>query len=244
MKQRLQGLVTGLVIGVMVTASSIGVVAANFQAIAASFPIFVNGVEWKTDKPIVVIDGSTYLPLRALGDALGVQVEWNSELSRVEIGKAPQAPTNYSRTNLAPLNTEQTVAVESLLGNYTASVRVIETIRGDVAWDMIRDANMFNDAPTDGHEYILAKVTIKAESVDDDKTMGVNNYDFKVYSSNNSEYDYAYVVNPYPTLAESLFEGGNTEGYVAFQVKKDDPSPKMVYGIKWDGSGGIWFSLQ
>lgn len=84
MGQRLQGVIIGILIGSLLTGSM--VFAQNYEAILSTFPIFINGVEWKTDKPVVTIDGSTYLPLRALGDSLGIKVEWNSELSRVEVG--------------------------------------------------------------------------------------------------------------------------------------------------------------
>jgi hypothetical protein len=34
-----------------------------------------------------VIDGRTYLPLKAIGDVLGVEIKWNEELFRVEISR-------------------------------------------------------------------------------------------------------------------------------------------------------------
>lgn len=86
MKKRIQGLVTGLILGA-VLATTVTAIAANFQVVTATFPILINGVEFKSDNPPVVIDGRTYLPLKAMGEALGVSVEWNGELSRVEISK-------------------------------------------------------------------------------------------------------------------------------------------------------------
>jgi len=89
MKKRLQGFMAGLLAGIMLFAGTT-VLAANYQtyqASTANFPIYINGDEWKTDSPVVVINGRTYLPLRALGDALSVEVDWNEELFRVEISK-------------------------------------------------------------------------------------------------------------------------------------------------------------
>ena len=89
MKKRLQGFIifiTGLILGAMLF-TGITVLAANYQASTATFPIYINGEEWKTDKPVVVIDDSTYLPLKSLGDVLGVEVKWNSELFRVDISR-------------------------------------------------------------------------------------------------------------------------------------------------------------
>ena len=61
-------------------------VEQKYEAIEASFPIIIDGEEWHTDKPVVVIAGSTYLPLRAIGEVLGTAVNWNEGLRRVEIG--------------------------------------------------------------------------------------------------------------------------------------------------------------
>lgn len=65
--------------------SSISFASVGYEALVATFPILVNGEKISTDTPAVVIEGSTYLPLKALGQALNVEVKWNSELKRVEI---------------------------------------------------------------------------------------------------------------------------------------------------------------
>lgn len=86
MKKVLLGFVLGLVLAVTVQgfANSVDM----FTAQKATFDILVNGNELDTtDKPAVVIDGSTYLPLKKTGEALGVDVNWNAKNRRVEIGK-------------------------------------------------------------------------------------------------------------------------------------------------------------
>jgi len=53
-----------------------------------SYPILVNGEEYTNDElPVLNYNGSTFIPLRAVGDMLNTKVEWNEELKRVEIGK-------------------------------------------------------------------------------------------------------------------------------------------------------------
>jgi hypothetical protein len=52
------------------------------------YPIMVNGEEYIDDElPVLGLNGRTYVPLRAFGDILDVEVEWNDELKRVEIGE-------------------------------------------------------------------------------------------------------------------------------------------------------------
>ncbi len=67
---------------------------------AAKFKILVNGNEYR-GKPAIVVDGSTYLPLRALGEVLNVKVNWNETKRRVEIGEMPieATPTPVSTPN-------------------------------------------------------------------------------------------------------------------------------------------------
>lgn len=48
-------------------------------------PIVVDGQTVNLDNPAVVIDGKTYLPLRAVGEVLNVNVGWNDEKRQAEI---------------------------------------------------------------------------------------------------------------------------------------------------------------
>lgn len=84
-------LLSGILIGTLFT--NVAGATMDYLAKNASLPVIVNGKTLTTDKPIVTIDGSTYLPLRAMGSALGVSIVWNESLKRVEVGKAPTAPT-------------------------------------------------------------------------------------------------------------------------------------------------------
>ena len=89
MRKRLHGFVifiTGLILGAALF-TGITAFAANYEALTATFPVYINGEKWESEKPAVVIDGSTYLPLKSIGDILGVDVKWNSDLLRVEISK-------------------------------------------------------------------------------------------------------------------------------------------------------------
>lgn len=76
----------GFVLGAMIFGTVTSLANVAYNAVTASFPILVNGQVWESEKPAVVIEGSTYLPLKALGEVLNVNVTWNSTLNRVEIG--------------------------------------------------------------------------------------------------------------------------------------------------------------
>ena len=86
-------IVIGFVIG-FVTAMSLSVFAANtdiFQAQKATFDVFVNGEKFESKNPTIVVEGRTYLPLKETGDALGVNVQWNNDLRRVDIEKEQES---------------------------------------------------------------------------------------------------------------------------------------------------------
>ena len=197
-----------------------------------------------------IVNGTTYLPVRAVGESIGKEVNWDSITKTVYLGVKTQDTTgqvgtvSYNRNNPAPINTPQSVTIENFMEEYTATVTVLEIVDGDVACNMIEAANMFNDAPSDGNKYILAKVQAIISAVKDDKSVDLSRASFKLFSSDNVEYtDWTSVVVPKPQFSGQVYDGGVLEGYVAFEVKKDDVNPKIVFGQKYDGTGGIWFKI-
>ena len=242
MKKAIAGFVAGaLIVG------CIGVFAGSYVANSIDFKVMVNGKEFTSDPPPLEVGGRTYLPLRAIGDALGVPVGWNEELRQAEVGTAPLEETNYSRNNPAPLNTVQTYTKNEKYSesNYSAAIRVMETIRGEKALEMVKASNQFNADPKDGYEYVIAKVAFSLLTSQGDKAVDAHHTNFKFYSGNNEEYDMALGdYSKMDVLSTNLFVGGNTEGYVVGSVKKDDINPKLVYGLSYDGTNGAWFALQ
>ncbi|SBW04205.1 hypothetical protein KL86CLO1_11877 [uncultured Eubacteriales bacterium] len=49
---------------------------------------------------------------------------------------------------------------------------------------------------------------------------------------------------PSPTFSGSLYQGGTLEGYGVYLVDKTDTAPKLVFGERYDGTGGIWFAMS
>lgn len=239
--------ISGFLIGAMLF-GTIGAFAAQYIANPVSFKVMVNGEEFVSDPPALEVEGRTYLPLRAMGEALGVPVNWNQELNQAEVGnQAPVAEKNqYSRNNPAPINTVQTYTKSSDWyddDNYSVNLRVMEIVRGEKVWEKIYAANKFNTKAPEGYEYVLVKIAFSVLNVKDDKAIEPNEYNFESFSSKNEENKSSYVICPEPELGGKLYAGGSTEGWIAVTVKKDDPKPKLVYNLDYDGSGGVWFAL-
>lgn len=198
-----------------------------------------------------MFNGTNYLPVRAISEALGLNVAWDGNTSTIVLtSKTDQQQTtpttpniSYSRTNPAPIGTKQQVTVQKYWGSYTATVEIIDAFRGNIAWSKIREANRFNATPTSSREYILAGIRVTIDSISTDRAVNVSKYDFTAFDSTNAEYDRVATVDPSPNLSGDIYEGGTLEGWVSFVVDTDDPAPKVVYGANTNGSGGIWFSL-
>ena len=78
--------ISGFIAGALIF-SMLGVFAAvTYVAKPLDYKVVVNGEEFTSDPPPLEVDGRTYLPLRAMGDALGVPVNWNEELRQAEVG--------------------------------------------------------------------------------------------------------------------------------------------------------------
>ena len=241
--------IAGVVVGTLLSGTI--AFAATYTAYTAGYKVLVNGKEFTSDPPPLVVEGRTYLPLRAMGDALGVPVEWNAELGQAEVGITSATTTNqYSRTNPAPIGTTQIYTKTSDLfkeDNYTISVKILETIRGEENINKVRKPVITDDKPKEGYELMMVKVAVSLISTEEDIAVEPTKASFTCFTSNNEETEHAYLhmegENGYSWLGGKLYSGGKTEGWICVQVKKDDKNPKIAYGLDYNGLNGIWFSL-
>jgi hypothetical protein len=102
----------------------------------ASYPLIINGVAYGGGKlPVLNYKGSTYVPLRSVGDLLGASVAWDESLRRVKItSSALPLSCNDAFCNISVNGTD---------GRYIVSgvARVFEAV--------------MNYAVEDGHRYLL-----------------------------------------------------------------------------------------
>ena len=108
-------------------------------------------------------------------------------------------------------------------------VKVVEVKRGAEAWKAIKAANMFNDPPPEGREYLLVKIHVTSTATDDE-THHISGCDFGVTGEHYILYtcDEASVVPPKPELEADLYAKGETEGWAAFAVGKDEHNLLLV----------------
>lgn len=151
----------------------------------------------------------------------------------------------YGFNNPAPLGVAQTVSTSGLSGDYTAEIKIVSTVRGQEALNIIMSENSLNEAPEDGYEYILARVNFKNVKCDEGKSVNINPYAFDAFTADGTSYD-AFdslgIVIP-DELKGEIYQGAEKEGNLLFTTKIGD-HPKISYGTSYDGTGGIWFKLD
>ena len=120
-------------------------------------------------------------------------------------------------------------------------VTLLETIRGEEAWALIEEANMFNEPAAEGHEYAMVKVKgFLKESETEDDSLYFSSMNFNFVSNEGEVYDWASVVAP-NELDKELYSGGTAEGYIVNQVKVGDD-----FKVSYDSSEGspVFFLVQ
>ena len=253
-KERFKGFLSGILAAALIVSLSASVMAAQNISVNGGVKLKIDG-QLFTPKDVNgnVVDvfeynGTTYVPVRAVSQAFEKDVSWDNDTRTVIINsksdETPAAPSqSFSRTNPAPIGTEQTISIDTIFDQYTAKMTITEVIRGSSAWEKIKAANQFNSEAEDGNEYILAKV--KVTIAEEKKGQAVSFYSgsLTAFSKDNVEYPSVFVSNLKPDFSGSVYKGGTLEGYVAFQVDQSDTAPKAVFGADYNGAGGIWFSL-
>jgi hypothetical protein len=124
-------------------------------------------------------------------------------------------PIGLSRSN--PYPSSELVSVPNW------DVKVIEMIRGDDAWTAIQAANMFNDPPPNGMEYILVKLNVKCK-YSDSETHSISGCDFDVTGDRLIKYTCgsSLIVEPDPILDAELYTDGEAEGWAGYLVGAEE----------------------
>lgn len=161
------------------------------------------------------------------------QTESKTEESNVEPTFSPEEPTPIQFTNTpepTPIPPTPTIPVigmsrsnpfqrNEIVSAPNWDVQVLEFIRGEQAWVAIQAANMFNEPPPDGMEYVLIKLHVKS-TYNDSEEHSIGGGDFYLTGDRLTRYSSSDVtiVEPDPILDARLFTGGETEGWVGFMV--------------------------
>ena len=193
--------VCGFILGALLF-GGLSTFAVSYIAESAEFKVLVNGNEFVSDPPALVVDGRTYLPLRAMGETLGVPVRWNEELRQVEVGSTPESEY-YLLVN------EKVIA-----GEWEITISSIEAV--DEVWFESSLGRRFHK-PDDGNKFVVFNVAIKnnydvALSLLNSTLLRVTFDDQYIYGS------YQLLGNPNDLISATIQPLATRTGFLAFQV--------------------------
>ncbi len=132
---------------------------------------------------------------------------------------ATAAPVGFSRSNPHPVGS--TVS----LTHWNVAV-VGEPIRGQEAWEMLREANMFNDPPAAGQEYLLVQMGIAhTRGTSEEETLGLHvtgSTNVIHFSFDNGQ------VPPEPILDNSLPGPAKSQGWEVYNLAEGEVNLVLI----------------
>jgi hypothetical protein len=199
------------------------------------------------------VDGTTYLPVRAIASALNLAVEWDSGTKTVLLGETKQSG-NWSLDNPAPFGTNVLVDyastfVDSLTAKYTASIQ--EVLRGQAAYDELsknvglgHTKDKLDAMLESGKEFIIFKVGISV-AADSKNPVGVGIVEHgssqnALYNGYGEKITFASLVNYLPGGATNEVQPGKSGSYWRGAIIDVGDLPVYNLGVAPNG----WFSLK
>ena len=149
----------------------------------------------------------------------GTSIQVSPELQGIE-------PTYTELSRSMPVPLGDTVATEDW------EITVLEVVKGDEAWAMVKDANQFNDPPKEGMQYVAIRVCARYIGTEDEPE-SIDDFFFNVTGDGNVVYPVPYVINPWPALDVYLYPGGECEGWVVEQAAQGEANLMAVFEPTW-----------
>ncbi|HID53349.1 MAG TPA: hypothetical protein EYP41_15125 [Anaerolineae bacterium] len=107
-------------------------------------------------------------------------------------------------------------------------VRVTDVVQGDTAWEMVREANQFNDPPPDGMMYVAVKLWARYIGLNEDGE-SIDEFMFDLANERGKTWERPSVVPPLPDLTRHLYPGGETEGWLVLTAPADGRNLILVF---------------
>ena len=133
---------------------------------------------------------------------------------------------------------------------YDAQITVLEVVRGEQAWTMVKSASDSNKPPDAGFEYLLARIRFEfsARTRPFHYSYTIDQTQFTATASDGKEYDSpSLAAQPKPSLTGTIAPGDSMEGWVTFLVPRAGAKPLMIFkedvGSVIHRGGVVWFQL-
>ncbi|EJS72677.1 hypothetical protein [Bacillus cereus] len=163
----------------------------------------------------------------------GVQTT-EKEQAPQETPKEKESKTESAKGNRTnPIKFNETATVNDVIFNsedgkfekFKAKVElsILEVIRGDQAFEILKKENQFNEAAPEGKEWVLVKIKGKVTDAEtQDHEYDLFGSSFKLVSNDGHVYNNdQYAVTP-NELQQKLYKGAEGEGYISQLVNTGD----------------------
>lgn len=231
--QRLKNMILGAMVATLIVGTAPTAFAKESKMnIPVSFnniKVVIDGKELKTDKEPFTYEGTTYLPVRAVAEAVGKDVKWDSKTQTVILGEVSQIA-----------NKSETKTVSKTFGDL--SYEVPETWREDKANGIITyylddgfiiiDMGDFRyeELENGGKEGFVAGVTKSDKSID---LSNLDEKDFKIGDLNSKKINLNVKkqYNGFNMVLKSVYfikSGVNTVCIVYFSTNDNNESDKQL----------------
>jgi hypothetical protein len=131
---------------------------------------------------------------------------------------------------------------------YDVRITVVEVVRGEKAWRLVKDTNASNKPPGTGFDYLLARVRFEfsARNKPEHYSYALDPAQFVAMSTDNKMYGPAVLAEGLePALRATLRSGDFAEGWAAFLVPRSDHTPLMLFhedvgNLSHEGNGSLF----
>lgn len=154
------------------------------------------------------------------GDELFLALTDGAQIQPLTERLAPENDLGFDRNSPVALG-------EHVVGD-TWEIWVIESVRGDEALQRVKEANMFNEDPAPGMEYVLVHVSVRNVKADSGSDR-IDEFSFKLTGDAARVYDNPIVVDPEPRFDFDIYAGGEASGWITLQAAEGEQGLKLVY---------------
>lgn len=130
---------------------------------------------------------------------------------------------------------------------YNVEISTLEVVRGEDAMERIKAQGVSNQPPKTDFEYILARINFgyfrKTKGGEDEPYELPKGQFVAAAPDGVTEYEIPSILkHPQPALVSyTFYPGESREGWILFQVPKDDKKPLLIYKRQHvEGMYGIW----
>jgi len=126
--------------------------------------------------------------------------------------------------------------------SFESAVTVLEIVRGEKAWELVKEASPSNRPPDPGMEYICARIRFEfgTKGSTGERAYAIRDEQFASVGEGGRQYERTNIVLPKPQLNGRLYPGESLEGWVALFVSSEDKKPLMTFGNNYSR---VWFKL-